>query len=168
MINFLPWEYPHFVYYRRDVCRNLSESRLAGIDKAYKTIRPLKKQRRRDELTEKGLERLERLENRLERLEVQDSLNFEVTGKSKFKFSLVNSCTDFLLTNGEVYLNLRNTTDGVTTITPLARVEVSPWGFAKAKKLRVRGADFAGDEVEIIVTDSFDCEPIDELTVNIV
>tara|TARA_B100000900_G_C20260803_1_gene585918 strand:+ start:100 stop:606 length:507 start_codon:yes stop_codon:yes gene_type:complete len=168
MANFLPWEYPHFVFYRRDVCTyNLSDVRIKGINKASKTIRQLKKQRRRDEITEGGLERLERLESRRERLRGQDSLSFEVTGKNQFKFSLVNSCNDNILKNGDIYLNLRNTTDGVTTITPLVRLGSSTSGFAKAKR-RLRGVDFTGDQVDIIVSDSFDYEPIDELTVNIV
>ena len=74
---------------------------------------------------------------------------------------------DNILTNGEAFLSLRNTTDEVTTITPLVKVFMRMDGFTKEKNLKVPGANFSGDSVDIIVTDIWSNEPYEELTVNL-
>tara|TARA_E500000178_G_scaffold194996_1_gene192988 strand:- start:437 stop:934 length:498 start_codon:yes stop_codon:yes gene_type:complete len=160
--------YPFIAFSKREAFRNPNKDRIRSSSEAEDTIRRLKRKRKRDELTEAGLERLDRLEERLGRLYTKDTLEFEVTGKNKFKFTLINSPIDQLIPTSTHYLNLRRQKDGITTITPLVELSLSTDDYVKEKNLRVRGADFTGDQVDIIVTSSFSpFDPISELTVNI-
>ena len=78
--------YPFIAFSKLEAFRNPNKDRIRSSSEAEDTIRRLKRKRKRDELTEAGLERLDRLEERLGRLYTKDTLEFEVTGKNKFNF----------------------------------------------------------------------------------